>query len=109
MRSRPPVRRGGILAVVLLLLVPIFAMVACTSTASRTATAVATLRGGTNITSFKGSGGNMLPLGMSVSIYDYLTGAAVAPAGTLTDSFTVSMQIDGGPAPPGNVAAGGDG
>src|SRR5207302_1143917 len=67
-----------------------------------------TLRG-QNVTGFKGKGNSLLPLAMSLQSYQYLTGAATAPAGVLRDNYTVTAGRDGGGAPPTNVTPGADG
>ncbi len=85
-----------------------FGPVGGTPTASRTAAGIATIRG-QNVTGFNGSGGKLLPLAMSLLTFQELSGAAVAPAGALTDNRSAKARIDGGAAPPGNVTLGPDG
>jgi hypothetical protein len=85
-----------------------FGPVTGTPTASRTAAAVATLRG-QSVKGFVGAGHNILPIVMSQNSYNFLTGAVQCPSGVLSDNFTYTSRTDGGPAPPANVTAGGDG
>ncbi len=86
----------------------LFGPVLGVSTSRRVSVATATLRG-QNVTGFKGNGNNLLPLAMSLKSYQYLTGAAIAPAGVLQDDYTVTAGRDGGGTPPTNVTAGPDG
>ncbi len=85
-----------------------FGPVGGTPTASRTATAVATLRG-QNVSGFKGSGCRLLPLAMSLQTFQELSGTVAAPIGALTDTRTATTRIDGGAVPPANVTLGPDG
>jgi hypothetical protein len=75
--------------------------------AQRSATATATLRGGT-INGFKGSGSGLLPIAMHKSVYDWLMGAsALLPAGVVDqDHFKVTI---GESKPPSNVTRVADG
>jgi Flp pilus assembly protein TadG len=86
----------------------LFGPVLGTSSSRRVAVATSTLRG-QNVTGFKGNGKSLLPLAMSLKSYQYLTGAATAPAGVVHDNYTVTAGRDGGSTPPANVTHGPDG
>jgi Flp pilus assembly protein TadG len=86
----------------------LFGPVVGTPTSARQAIGIATLRG-QNVTGFQGSNSGLLPLALSLTYYQYLTGALPAPPGVLQDKYTVQLRTDGGPPPPGNVSGGGDG
>ncbi len=87
-----------------------FGAVLGTPTSSRTATATATLRGG-SVTGFNGSGNRLLPLVMSVDVANALLGIGPEPSGCkVVDAYTCkSPYVEGTPAPPANVTQGPDG
>jgi hypothetical protein len=86
-----------------------FGRVMGTASSERQASATASLRG-QNITGFAGSGGRMLPLGMSQATLQYLQGTnPTPPAGvTLQDNYTVTLPASG-VSPPSNVTPKPDG
>jgi Flp pilus assembly protein TadG len=80
-----------------------------TATSDRRASATATLRG-QNITGFAGTGGRMLPIGMSQATFQYLAGTnpTPPPGVTLQDNYTVTLPVSG-VSPPANVTSKPDG
>jgi Flp pilus assembly protein TadG len=86
-----------------------FGRVIGTASSERRASATATLRG-QNITGFAGTGGRMLPIGMSQATFQYLQGSnpTPPPGVTLQDNYRVTLPVSG-VSPPLNVTPGADG
>ncbi|MBL8794593.1 MAG: hypothetical protein JNM56_11860 [Planctomycetia bacterium] len=77
--------------------------------AARQASATATLRG-QNISGFRGAGGRLLPLAMSLATFNRLTGAsATTPIGVTPQDLWTLRPVATGGSPPTNVTAGADG